>query len=524
MAAIEGGTDEPTWRRRETFALLVVLLLAGALRFFDLDIPSFKVFDEDYYVSDACTYVTEGHFFCGSEELTIWHPPVGKWLIAAGIWMFTPTPFGSRMMVALFGTLSVGVLFLLARKLLRSTVGAMIASGLLAFDLLHLVISRTAILEIFPSFFVLLALLFLVKDLEVRSGPIGKPVARDETRHWVSREIDWDRLHPLWRPLAGASMGLAIASKWTAAPMLPILIVLVLVHARSAAKVSGAHRPSATATKTEAGSITVWFVLLPALVYSMTFVGRLEGTFLALPWSEGSWYSALVERQSEMLQYHLDLRRHFSGGLAPFQSSPAWSWPLIQRPIPFAFAVRAGDYREVLALGNPLVWWPAIAALFLLGLDAVRTGRDRSSVSVVVAGLAGTYLYWLLLPPGTTNLFIYYFVAAVPFLCLAVAMLALRIASTRWGRVAVGGYLALVIGSFAFFYPVLTWRPLTPDEWRRRVPFAQCKAYEVGDKEVVAGYPFPVDLFRPAIDAYPEGLPDEGSIPLLTTRDGWCWR
>ena len=505
------GEDAAFGRGSRSVPVLVLLLLTAAvLRFAGLDSPGFKIFDEFYYATDACTYVTEGQFFCGIQEATTEHPPAAKWLMAAGVWMFTPTPFGSRVMVALFGTLSVGVLFLIARRLLRSVMGAAIAALLLALDPLHLVVSRTALLDVFGSFFILLALLCILNDLARRSGGDGESGASPQ--------------HRLWRPAAGASIGLAIASKWTALPMLVVVIGLALGGAVRHARDRGSDRPWRAGLRNEAGSVAIYLLLVPAVIYALTYLGRLEGDLLAAPWSEGSWSRALLGRQVDMFRYHFDLRRHFAGDLAPFHSSPAWSWPLIQRPIPFAFAVRGGSYREVLALGNPLTWWPGLLAA-VVGIRTALRGHQRFTVIVIWAGLAGTYLFWLVPGPNVTNLFIYYFLPAVPFLYLASGAASMSIARSSGGRVVLVAYLALVIASFVFLYPVLTWRPLSPDAWRSRVPFSQCDPYNVGDKEVLAGYPYPADdLVGRPIPAYPEGSPGEEHVPLLTTRDGWCWR
>lgn len=498
------------------------MLLAAVLRFHDLDQPPFKIFDEDFYVTDACAYVTEGQAFCGDEEATWAHPPAGKWMIAAGIWGFTPTAFGSRVMVAVFGTLSVGLLFLLALKLLRSVLGGVIAAVLLALDPLHLVISRIGILEVFASFFVLAAFVCFVIDRDQRTPA---PAGPDDQVPWFKRDVPWGRFVSRWRLLGGIMLGLATATKWTVAPVVPMIAILIVAGRYRAEKASRVHtKPFVAAVTSEARSILVTLIFVPAAVYSLTFVGRIDGSFLVQPWSNDSWYRALLEQQISMWDYHLELRRFFTGERAPFHSSPAWSWPLIQRPIPLAFWVRDGMYRQVLAVGNPVTWWPGIIAALAVGLAAPGRGKIAAA-GVVWAGFAGTYLYWLALGPGVTNIFIYYFVQAVPFLYIAIAVLTVQVAAKLWGRVLLGGYLAAVSFSFAFLYPVLTWRPLTPDQWRMRVPFTQCEHFDAGESDVVAGYPFPIDdPFGFPILAYPEGVPEEEFVPLLTSRDGWCWR
>jgi hypothetical protein len=88
---------------------------------------------------------------CGvAGEVAQEHPPLGKWIIALGIRLFGPGPFGSRIGPAIAGTLTVLLVYVLARHLLRSAFGATIAAGLLAIDFLHFVESRTALLDSSP--------------------------------------------------------------------------------------------------------------------------------------------------------------------------------------------------------------------------------------------------------------------------------------------------------------------------------------------------------------------------------------
>jgi predicted membrane-bound dolichyl-phosphate-mannose-protein mannosyltransferase len=93
------------------------------------------------------------------------HPPLGKYLIGAGMWLFGPdNSFGWRFATALFGTALVLLLFLVARSLTNSTVFATVASFLLAIDGLGIVMSRVALLDTFLAFFVLLAFWFVILD------------------------------------------------------------------------------------------------------------------------------------------------------------------------------------------------------------------------------------------------------------------------------------------------------------------------------------------------------------------------
>ncbi|WP_336217223.1 phospholipid carrier-dependent glycosyltransferase, partial [Nonomuraea sp. LPB2021202275-12-8] len=108
-------------------------------------------------------------------------PPLGKWMIGAGEWLFGMTPFGWRFAAAVVGTLSILILARVARRMTRSTLLGCFAGLLLALDGLHFVLSRTALLDIFLMFWVLAAFACLVVD-------------RDLARE---RLVDWYETTPL---------------------------------------------------------------------------------------------------------------------------------------------------------------------------------------------------------------------------------------------------------------------------------------------------------------------------------------
>lgn len=502
----------------------VILLVAATIRLFSLGTPPLKVFDEIFYVDDACRYIEDTSRVCGSGELTRAQPPLAKWLIAVGIWWLGPSAVGARLTPALVGILSVWVLYLMGRKIFASPVPALLASGFLAIDFLHVVNSRTAYLEVFAGFFVLLAFLFYLLDRSVSGTAMSSAGGKSSDRPWFLREIRFQQIRRRWRVFLGLSLGLALASKWTTAPVLVGVAALIVEDVRSRSANDDQPYSFGQVLKQEAPSILLCLAVLPAVVYAFSFIGRLPGDLLSLPWSEEAWIRQLFERQRYMLDYHFELRRVFSGSKNhPYASAP-WSWPLVQRPVSFSFAIRGGHYHQIVAIGNPLVWWPALGAALYALLEVVRRRRCRSVLVVPLVGLASTYGFWLLVTPQVSNTFLYYFGTAVPFLCLLLGWAVAQVAASRAGRSLVVAYLVAVCGSFAFFWPVLTWMPLSAKDWRARMLFSDCR-YREPSASPAAGLRYPTtDL------AYPEGsfppgaaLPDE-HLPHMTSPDGWCWR
>ena len=525
MARDASRSAPSRWNVVDTVAMWSIVGLAGFLRFWRVEEPRFKIFDEIYYTAEACNFVTEGPLIC---LVDLWtpHPPAGKWLIASGIWWFGPTPLGARFAPALVGTLTVLVLFLLGRRVLGSTLGAYLAAGLLAVDFLHLVTSRVATLDVFASFFLLSGLLAWVYDRdERRRGPRVSPASTAQRPLWA-RDIHWSALSSRWLVIAGACLGLAVASKWTTAPVLLALLgfaVWEAVH-RDGRGFPGSLRAAFAGSE---GRPLIALGLVPVVIYALTYIGRLDGAFLVAPWAEGAWARQLIAEQMAMAEYHLGIRRAFVGEFSPRYASPPWSWPLLQRPIAYAFAVRGGLYREVLATGNPLVWWPGICAVVACAVGARSAAWKGATLRVVLAvGFGGTYLTWLFVSPVVNNVFLYYFVGTVPFLCVALAALMVRFIRSRLRALAVAAYVTLVVAAFVFYFPVLTWRALGPADWERRMLFSSCEAAPVAGDEIVIGSLYELDnpFMRPVL-AFPKEAFDPGDpLPPLTRADGWCWR
>jgi dolichyl-phosphate-mannose-protein mannosyltransferase len=195
-----------------------------------------------------------------------------------------------------------------------------------------------------------------------------------------------------------------------------------------------------------------------------------------------------------MLTYHVN----FVDSPFPW-TSPAWSWPFVKRPIVYEFGVVDGRYVEILAMGNPLVWVPALAAVIWLAVRWVRHRGAKVPDGVILAGFAAGYLPWLALGARRSSIFIFYLLPAVPFLLLALVRVGQQLAARMGGRVIVTGFVALNVAMFAFFYPVAAWVPLDPASWRSRIWFRDCS------------------------DELRRGEPPDPNFASAPPPVGWCW-
>lgn len=493
---------------------LLCMVLGGGLRVWDLHEPHQLVFDETYYVKHAWSLAEWGyerdkpegmeepdeHFTTGNWETVyvdeadfVVHPPVGKWVIAAGEVAFgIESSFGWRVGVWVLGTLSILVIGRVAWELFGSATLATLASFLTMLEGHHFVHSRTGLLDIVLMFFVLVGFWMLLLDRTASRRVLARKVADlyggDRWRWGIRRPVvgmvygPWLGLRP-YRWLAGISLGLAAGVKWSGLYALAAFGLMTVLWDVMARKRAGVSRPWSAGLVLRDGPFAFVAVCGAALVaYTASWVGwfRSSGGYLR-QWAvenpgEGvQWLPAplrsLWEYHVRMYEFHLGLTSDHT-----YRSSP-WSWPLQLRPTSFFYESKglgeAGCEVEkcskaINSVGSVSIWWAATLAFFVLLFWWVSQ-RDWRAGAIVVGILSG-WLPWL--PVQHRTIYQFYSIAFEPFMVLAVVFvigLALR---HRWGIWAVGTYLVLVVLNFWYFWPVWTAQVIPYSEWRDRMWFA----------------------------------------------------
>jgi dolichyl-phosphate-mannose-protein mannosyltransferase len=496
---------------------LLVTLFGGFLRFYRLSSPKAVVFDETYYVPDANSILHHGveldhvnnvnnlllagdpNFYKLSNGRFIGevvaHPPLAKMMMAVGQWAFGLTPFGWRFSVALVGTLAILMTARIARRMTRSTMLGCVAGLLLALDGLELVLSRTAILDIFVMFWVLAAFGLLVIDRDQTQARLAEAAAADPD------DPVGPKLGVRWlRVLAGVCIGAAMASKWNGVWYIPAFGCLAIIWDLGARRAAGYRDWLAGGLRSEGRWLPVWFIAAPVATYTASWSGWFatndgydrnwaaqNGNHTPI-WSViDSWY----QDQHWMLQFGLGLTASQS-----YRSNPL-GWLILARPISFYWnepnANTCGSHckaAEVLAIGTPAIWWGGTLALlfclfwWLSGFvgDLVFDRppvRDWRAGAVLLGVLAGWLPWiWYAWHDNRTE-FYYYAVAFDPFLVIAIVLcLGLIIGPARAaparrgvGAVAAGAYVFVVLLNFAYIYPILTAQLIPYSSWLSRMWF-----------------------------------------------------
>jgi dolichyl-phosphate-mannose-protein mannosyltransferase len=355
------------WFDNPVLVIVAVTAIAGGLRFYHLSSPHVYVFDEVYYAKDGCYDAGFPYKDCkldhpGEQTLTV-HPPLGRWIIAGGEAAFGNRPFGWRFSSAVAGTLSVTLLAILAYVLFQSGLWAGVAGLLLATENLNFVQSRISMLDIFVALFVVAGMLFLVLDRRWIDRRFPVPVSGAATDIDTLTEPDLDLppdrppspIFRPWRLACGVALGAATATKWSGGTALIGAIVLSLGWERGRRNAAGLDHPLWETVRDEGFGIFLFLVLVPVAVYLASY-----GRWFADHHVDFAGWWAL---QQGMAKFSINLR-----ATHPY-ASPAWSWVLLKRPVAYYYECfgsktpNCARPAEIIALGNPLIFWGSIPAL-----------------------------------------------------------------------------------------------------------------------------------------------------------------
>ena len=336
------------------------------------------------------------------------HPPLGKLFIMLGVWAFGMTPFGWRIVGALFGVGMLPVLYAFGKRIFKDSNYALVLTTLFAFDFMHFTQTRIATIDVYSVFFILLMYYYMYQ--------------------YIMMNFFTDGLKKTLKPLAlsGLFFGVGAACKWTsiyagaglAVLLFGSLIARYLDYSQANARDNDADKAQVKDFWELAGKTLAWcvlfFIVIPCAIYFASYTpyyiyeaGQNPG------YGVSGMKDTFVKYQVFMYNYHSNLK-----ATHPYQSS-WYSWPFTVKPMWYYYNsyIAPEKVSTLSASGNPAVWWVSSlgAAALLWARLSRRIAPDRA-MQVFTVGVLANYLPWVLVTRCT---FIYHFFATVPFILMA---------------------------------------------------------------------------------------------------------
>ena len=415
-------------------------------------------FDEMYFVRTAQEHLN-------FEEPYEWtHPPLGKLIIGLGILVFGMNPFGWRILGVLAAAAMIPIMFLFGKRMFKSSAAGFIAAFLMAFDFMHFALARLATGEIYLLLFSLLMFYFAFDYFSQREEVVE---AEEGVRKMGASKALF---------LSIIFFGLGFAVKWTAVFGLIALLILVIVsNVRQKKPIFSDYKPILAGLFVSAAIYIATYIpyMLAGGGHGLIDIHRLplyvgylseyisSGTISTTPFTT----LTVFDLQLRMFGYHAGIE-----ATHPY-SSPWWSWPLMLKPLWLYSNTLDGMVSTIVLMGNPALWWCGIPAIILIGAKFAankikKTGGVYDFVFLFI--LIPFLLQWLPYILITRILFIYHFVANVPFMIFAVTYWLNLPFGKEWSsknrilffKCVVIAFLILTAGLLVLFYPVISGYPV----------------------------------------------------------------
>lgn len=222
---------------------------------------------------------------------------------------------------------------------------------------------------------------------------------------------------------SSVAFGLAIASKWSAIYSLPIFFISHFV------------------LKKKLKLSYLSFLIVPVAIYVASY---------GLMFKTGHTLETFVGVQKQMWWYHTNLKAEH-----PY-TSPAWSWPILVRPIYLYNGPETNGFvSRIYAFGNPSVFWFGLFSIILSIFISIK--EKNKKLGFVIFSYLIFFVPWIASP---RIMFLYHYLPSIPFLAIASGFV-LR----RFPKVVTPFFIISIL-IFIYFYP--HWAGLRIPEWLDR--------------------------------------------------------
>lgn len=402
-------------KKKLRILFILVIVFASITRFFNLGEPRIHYFDEVYHAFTAQAMLH------GNTKAWEWwnpnptgfayewtHPPLAKEGMVLGMRIFGESSLGWRLPGAILGVGSVILIYFIAKEIFEDELLAVLSSAILSLDGLALVMSRIGMNDSYVLFFSLACLLAFLK----------------KRNFW-----------------SAVFFGLALASKWSALWMIPILIGVHFVLKRKLFNLS-----------------YIFFLILPPLIYLLTYFPLFTNTTIQQEYVTNNNYGKKVDKlslanlggktgiipldmfidtQKQMWWYHTRLK-----ATHPY-TSMWYTWPFLVRPIYLYTSDETNNsVGRIYAFGNPIVFWVGVGAV---GTCFYLAFKERNKkLGLIVFAYLVFFAPWAMSP---RIMFLYHYLPSIPFMAVLIAYILRRY------RQFMAGFLIVTCMAFIYFYP-----------------------------------------------------------------------
>ncbi|MCS4536381.1 dolichyl-phosphate-mannose--protein mannosyltransferase [Corynebacterium sp. HS2168-gen11] len=461
---------------RMSYALLFfAALITRFVSFTKTDNEQTPLFDEKHYAPQSYDMVKSfinpllGGIESNPGYGLVVHPPLAKQLQSIGEMIFGYTPLGWRVVAAFFGAATIIVIRAIARELTGSAALANTAGILALFDGVLLVTSRSGMLDIFQTFFIVAATYTFIKDWNSTTALL--PTA-PRTEFGPRLGYRW------WLLTTGVLLGCAVSVKWSGLYYMAFLGIASVVldwHRRRQANVRYAFFGTLFLDSFKAffylviipigvyvWSWRAWFASETAVFRHAKESGSIDQASLLqfFPNTLANW----LHYHSSVLKFHASLTTS-SGHDHPFDSKP-WEWLIGGKPILYyssnheCFGTNCAE--KIYLFGTPTIWWLTVPVIVLaLGIWLYR--RSWKYAIPVIVFMAG-FIPWLI--GYDRQMYFFYATPLVPMtiICLTLLLGDLARKYPRIGLWTLTTIVGTATAQFFFFSPILYGYAL-PESW-----------------------------------------------------------
>lgn len=385
----------------------------------------FKLSDESSTVPDQISYLNSTYYdeiyfarsaydYANHSRVFDWiHPPLGKMIMSLPV-VVTGflNPFNYRLMGNLAGILMIIVMYSFGKMMFKKRKYATISALLMTFDTLHFTMSRVGTIDIFLALFVLLTFFYMFKFFK-----------EEKNKYLI---------------FTGIFLGLAISVKWTALFSILGLLIMYIYYC---------HYRKNSVIPSILKYIGV-FLLIPLIIYFSVYLIYPKNSNMTT-----NSIGTIVEQNADMFKFHTTLTD-------THQFASKWySWPISYKPVWLysnSISSTIYDRQTIVAIGNVLIWIPAIICFFLLPYYCVKK-RNKKSLFLLITILS------LYLPFAFVGriLFLYHYLPILPFMMLAIVNFFYQVNKNGKKDIWIGLYMLMVMISFFIYYPVISGKNTT---------------------------------------------------------------